>query len=207
MIQDHSIVYHALAYARRAHMGQHYQNGNYYEKHITPVVDMLRMMGVNDPAVLAIGALHDVVEDCGVDLEEIRAIFGDRIAEGVDAISRRKIIHPELGVVDKESEESYLNRVANNLDARIAKHADMCHNLLMSQGEYSPPEKRGKWGKYINAIVSLILMGTHNVPAERILVTTGIKASDEELRRAIDNDLFDEEYDRQTGVARNPLKA
>lgn len=57
-----------------------------YVSHVAGVVAVLSRHGF-DEEVLAAGALHDVVEDCGVSLEELSSRFGAKVAELVEQVS------------------------------------------------------------------------------------------------------------------------
>lgn len=135
----------AFMMAMFAHQGQTYQNTAYI-MHPIRVVALLRDRGVTDEDVFIVGYLHDVVEDTTMTLDSIRDEWGDRVADAVDAITRRKSDH------GKEDETSYLTRVAANVIAKEVKFADMADNLLMTRNPNCPPAKRDLWRKYVNAI-------------------------------------------------------
>ena len=65
----------AYALARRAHAGQRDKAGAPYILHPLSVAQGVMASGDEDALVCAL--LHDVVEDGGVDLDEIRQEFGD----------------------------------------------------------------------------------------------------------------------------------
>lgn len=136
-----------------AHEGQTYNSGAYIEH---PKRVYLRMfdLGVEDEDYYIVAWLHDVVEDTKVTLDEIRAEFGDRVAEAVDAISRRKKV-VDGKIVWKEQEIDYLDRVSKNEIASLVKHADMIDNLLMTRSVGVSPAKAKLWTKYVNAIATL----------------------------------------------------
>lgn len=150
-----------------AHRGQLYNNKLYIE-HPARVYHRIWDMGYEDEDIFCVAWLHDVVEDTDVTLEEIREQFGDRVADAVDAISRRKYIRPGKGVahdpvIEKESEEEYLARVAANEIASIVKHADMCDNLLMTRAVGVVPQKRKLWKKYANAVQVISTANDHKL--------------------------------------------
>ena len=81
-------IAHALAVATAAHAGQ-IRNGSGglpYIEHPRMVAATLAKLDYPDP-VLAAALLHDVVEDSGITVEELRAEFGDEIADLVGALS------------------------------------------------------------------------------------------------------------------------
>jgi len=57
-----------------------------YVSHLAGVVSILARHGFDDE-VLAAGALHDVLEDCGVSRDELARLFGSRVADLVNAVS------------------------------------------------------------------------------------------------------------------------
>lgn len=68
--------------------------------------------------------LHDVVEDSSVSVEAVRLIFGPRVADLVDTLSRRNL----------ESYAEYIKRVGLQADAVPIKLADLRDNLDESRG-------------------------------------------------------------------------
>jgi (p)ppGpp synthase/HD superfamily hydrolase len=56
--------------AKLAHKGQKYGNDDYYEAHVRPLVEMVRVAGGNVHAIHA-AYLHDVVEDTEATLDDL----------------------------------------------------------------------------------------------------------------------------------------
>jgi len=84
---DSPLIFHAIQFASAAHAGQ-YRKGTRvpYLIHPLRVAAILLEAGcAEDLAVAAV--LHDTVEDCFVTLEQIRRLFGARIAELVAGAS------------------------------------------------------------------------------------------------------------------------
>jgi (p)ppGpp synthase/HD superfamily hydrolase len=74
-----------------------------------------------------IALLHDVVEDTYVLVSDIRDMFGDEIADAVDAITAR----------DGENYlEEYIPRCAKNYDAACVKLADLEENMYSAENNY-----------------------------------------------------------------------
>src|SRR4051794_4099425 len=65
-------------------------SGTPYIEHPMAVALILDRSGFDEETVIA-GLLHDLVEDTEVTLEQIRATFGDRVAEIVDHCSEVKL--------------------------------------------------------------------------------------------------------------------
>lgn len=67
----------------------------------------------------ACAALHDVVEDCGVDVRVIIDMFGVDVGLVVDLLTRKSDV----------SDEEYYARIKANGDALAVKLADIRHNI------------------------------------------------------------------------------
>lgn len=80
-------LFDAIEFAVRAHSGQ-FRKGTRvpYIVHPMGVAKVLIEHGYAEPVVIA-GLLHDTVEDTRVTIEEIRAQFGDEVAELVAAMT------------------------------------------------------------------------------------------------------------------------
>jgi hypothetical protein len=78
-------------------------------------------------------ALHDIVEDKRYDIEWIRTEFGDEIASGVAAMSKKVFGRK----VDK-STESYYYELGRNLFGSLAKGFDRKHNQSTCIGVLKP---------------------------------------------------------------------
>lgn len=111
------ITIEAERLARSAHSGQVDKAGRPYAEHPAAVAAMLIGQGCDDE-VVAIGWLHDVVEDTEVTLDHLRQRFGDRVADAVDCLTHRK----------GERNDDYHARVRTNPDAVLVKLADIAHN-------------------------------------------------------------------------------
>ena len=85
------LVTRAADFARKAHDGQTraYSNAPYFT-HPERVAKRVAAMG-EGPAMVAAAYLHDVVEDCGVDIDEINETFGFGVSRIVDCLTVRKI--------------------------------------------------------------------------------------------------------------------
>lgn len=100
--------------AKLAHRGQTDKAGNDYFAHPEAVAALL-----DTPEEKVVGYLHDTVEDTEVTLEEIREIFGDRIADAVALMTH----------ADGVPYMDYVKEVGKNPLARKVKLADLTHNM------------------------------------------------------------------------------
>src|SRR5215472_18335351 len=77
---DREMLEKAFAFAARAHEGQQRRSGEPFIEHPFAVARILAELHL-DEETLAAALLHDVVEDTGTDIEQLRAEFGDDIAK------------------------------------------------------------------------------------------------------------------------------
>ena len=131
----------AYLFAKTAHKDQIRKDGKPYISHPVAVALILAKLGFNEDVVSA-ALLHDVVEDCGVTLEDLRLEFNANVAELVDCVSA---IDKEKFVFDKDDlyesldfekqaieEQSFKKLIAigkKNPLGFCIKFADRLHNL------------------------------------------------------------------------------
>jgi (p)ppGpp synthase/HD superfamily hydrolase len=86
-VADLPLTSDAFAFAESCHRDQRRESDLApFILHPLEVAVLLRNRGFGDEVVAA-GLLHDVVEDTGATIDEIRARFGDRVADLVEACS------------------------------------------------------------------------------------------------------------------------
>ena len=84
---DAAFVGRALAFALEKHAGQTRRGREVpYASHPLRVAGLVLEHG-GDATQVAVGLLHDVIEDCGVSDTELRERFGDEVARSVRALS------------------------------------------------------------------------------------------------------------------------
>lgn len=114
-----SMIDKAKQFATTAHLGQiRKKSKRPYICHPFEVVCTLQAHGYNDEDILAAAWLHDVVEDCGVTLEEIEKEFNSNIALLVGQLTKSKDI------------DMYTQIKNASNDAKIIKCADRICNIM-----------------------------------------------------------------------------
>ncbi len=89
-IEARDLIQRAYAMAERAHAGQFRKSDEPYLIHPLNVAHILAELNF-EPAVIAAGLLHDVLEDSDITREEIEAEFGHEVlvlVEGVTNLER-----------------------------------------------------------------------------------------------------------------------
>ena len=108
---DTSLVDKAIIFAVKAHEGVPRRGRDFpYIVHPLEAMTIVATM-TSEPEMLAASVLHDVVEDTDFTVEDIRAEFGDRVAELVDAETEK---HDQSS---RSREESWHDRKAAALEA------------------------------------------------------------------------------------------
>jgi GTP diphosphokinase / guanosine-3',5'-bis(diphosphate) 3'-diphosphatase len=139
---DVELIRRAYLFSAMHHRGQKRASGEPYLVHPLEVADLLADMRLDEKSV-STGLLHDVVEDTLVDLDTIRAYFGDEITRLVDGLT--KIAHISNLSKEKQQAENVRKMVlAMITDVRVVliKLADRLHNMRTMQ--YLKPEKRAR---------------------------------------------------------------
>ena len=135
----------AYTLAFYAHEGQLRRDGSKYITHPVAVSNILLDLKM-DPDSICAALMHDVLEDCDVNKNNLKKLFGDSVAEIVDGVSK-------LGKLDITSKN---DRDANNLqkmmlamskDVRVVlvKICDRLHNMRTI--EHLPRSKQIKKSK------------------------------------------------------------
>jgi len=133
----------AIAIAATAHAGQVDKGGAPYILH--PLKVMLRMTTLEQRIV---AVLHDVVEDCGVSLDDLRKEgFSEEVLTAIESVTK----------VQGESYEDFVERAAQNPIGRVVKLADLEENSDLSRIASPSWEDLERVEKYRRAIGRLLM--------------------------------------------------
>jgi GTP pyrophosphokinase len=130
----------AYEFALAAHEGQQRKSGEPFVKHPIEVCLILAELHL-DTATLQAALLHDVVEDSGVDLAEIREKFGAEVGDLVDGVTKLgKIKFESLAEQQSQNLRKMLIAMAKDIRVILIKLADRLHNMRTLSA--LPPERR-----------------------------------------------------------------
>ena len=135
----------ALAIAAQAHQEQYDKAGAPYILH--PLRMMLRM---SSEAEMMAAVLHDVVEDTGWTLDQLRqAGFAEEVVQAVECLTHR----------DHETYDEFVARVRTNVIASKVKLADLEDNMDMRRLRTLTEQDTQRLYKYHQAWLTLRQVG------------------------------------------------
>jgi len=137
---DTDLVRQAYVFSAMVHKEQLRESGEPYLIHPLEVASILCDMKL-DSTSIAVGLLHDVVEDSATTVEQIEKYFGKEIAHVVDGVT--KISKASFRSKEEQQAESFRKMIlamVDDLRVILVKLADRLHNMRTLQ--YLPPEKR-----------------------------------------------------------------
>ncbi len=124
------VITRAYNMAKEAHKGARRRSGEPYIMHPLAVARIVsKEMGLGSTSISA-SLLHDVVEDTDYTVEDIRALFGEKIAQIVDGLT--KISHGMFGENVSAQAENFrklLLTMSDDIRVILIKIADRLHNM------------------------------------------------------------------------------
>ncbi len=123
----------ALPFARKHHASQTRNDGKPYVYHPLVIANYAASLGLCDDVLLATILLHDVVEDCGVDLDNLPV--SGAVKRGVQYMTVKSF------ACDKnkwETKRRYYQELLLDRNAFITKALDRQYNLSDMVGTFSP---------------------------------------------------------------------
>jgi (p)ppGpp synthase/HD superfamily hydrolase len=134
----------AILFATACHAGQKDKGGKPYILHPLRVMLAVTAKKYPDKITMMAAVLHDVVEDCGVSLVDLRtAGFCEEVIELVDLLSR-----PGKDAPNRPTHRQYIGRICESKNVRAVhiKMEDTKDNL--SRVDELPSDQRGIEKRY-----------------------------------------------------------
>jgi GTP pyrophosphokinase len=124
---DLRMIERAYEVAELRHRGQLRKSGDPFITHPLAVTTILAELGMTPPTLCA-ALLHDTVEDTDYKLTELRAEFGDEIADLVDGVTKLdKVKYGESA--QAETVRKMVVAMARDIRVLVIKLADRLHNM------------------------------------------------------------------------------
>lgn len=149
--REFSLIRKAFEFANQAHKNVRRRSGEPYILHPLQVAEIVvAEIGLGYKSICA-ALLHDVVEDTDYTVEDIRKLFGDKIASLVDGLTKIKTVldnEDKKGVVvsseslQAENFKRILLTLNDDVRVVLIKLADRLHNCRTI--EFMPEHKRDK---------------------------------------------------------------
>ena len=136
----------AAAFAAHAHRNQTRNDKRPYVSHCFRVAMTVNLVfGFDDSEVLAGALLHDTIEDCDVDYDEILEAFGRNVADYVAVMTK------DMRLEEPIREVAYDKQLADGpWQGRLIKLADVYDNFTDS-----PADKRTTYIEKVQRILAL----------------------------------------------------
>ena len=142
---NEDLIARAFRMSAEAHKHDLRASGEPYFDHPYQVALIVAREIALDDVSVAAALLHDVVEDTKFELKDIRAEFGDAVADIVDGATKITDIFRSHEVTQAESYRKLLLSMVNDVRVMMIKFADRLHNMRTL--EYLPPEKQHRLAK------------------------------------------------------------
>ena len=126
---DEALLNKAYVYAMRKHGEQKRATGDPYFSHPLEVAAILTDLHLDEETV-AVGLLHDTIEDTDATRREIDGLFGEKIGALVEGLTKLK----RLDLVSKKAKQAenlrrFLLATADDIRVLLVKLADRLHNM------------------------------------------------------------------------------
>jgi GTP pyrophosphokinase len=139
---DEDLLRHAYVFAANRHQGQVRRSGEDYLVHPLTVAWILADMELDEVAI-AVGLLHDLLEDTETTPEELEQEFGDEVSRLVEALTKISTFESSFTSHEATEAENFRRLLLASMDdvrVILVKLADRLHNMRTLS--YLAPERQ-----------------------------------------------------------------
>lgn len=142
---NEDLIRRAFEFSYDAHKNDIRASGEPFFNHPYEVALVVAKEIPLDDISVASALMHDVAEDTEYEIKDIRAEFGDTIANIVDGATKISDIFRSHEVTQAESYRKMLLSMVSDIRVMLLKFADRLHNMRTL--EFLPPEKQQRLAK------------------------------------------------------------
>ncbi|PZP38935.1 MAG: bifunctional (p)ppGpp synthetase/guanosine-3',5'-bis(diphosphate) 3'-pyrophosphohydrolase [Pseudomonas fluorescens] len=164
---DVGLINRAYVYSMKAHGNQKRASGQPYLVHPLAVAGILADLQLDD-ASIAVGLLHDTLEDTLSTYEELKQLFGAEVAELTEGVTKlSKISFEDKAVEQAENFRKLLLAMSKDIRVLLIKLADRIHNMR-TLGAFSNESKKKRIARETLDIYAPLAdrIGLHVIKAE-----------------------------------------
>src|ERR671937_3192982 len=126
---DRELIVRAFRFAAQAHQGQQRRSGEDFVLHPIGAARICAQLHLDEQTIAA-ALLHDVVEDTDTDIDDVRAEFGDEIAQLVEGVTKlTRVQFQSREQAEAENYRKLIVAMAEDVRVILIKLADRLHNL------------------------------------------------------------------------------
>src|SRR6266480_1496690 len=126
---DRDLLTRAFRFAAKAHEGQQRRSGEDFIHHPWGAAKICAELEL-DESTIAAALLHDVVEDTGAAIEDVKSEFGDEIARLVEGVTKlTRIQFQSREHAEAENYRKMIVAMAHDVRVILIKLADRLHNM------------------------------------------------------------------------------
>ncbi len=164
---DVGLINRAYVYSMKAHGNQKRASGQPYLVHPLAVAGILADLQLDD-ASIAVGLLHDTLEDTLSTYDEIKGLFGQEVADLTEGVTKlSKISFEDKAVEQAENFRKLLLAMSKDIRVLLIKLADRVHNMR-TLGAFSNEQKKRRIARETMDIYAQLAdrIGLHALKAE-----------------------------------------
>jgi len=199
--EDKQLIRKAFNLALEAHKDMRRKSGEPYIYHpIEVAIICAGEIGLGTTSVVC-ALLHDVVEDTDYTLEDIRGLFGEKVARIIDGLTKiAGIFDQKTESMQAENFRKMLLTLSDDVRVILIKLADRLHNMRTL--ESLPVEKRLKIASETNYLYAPLAHRLGLFPIKSELEDLAFKFMEPEIYRTITEKLKESEPERKRFITK-----
>jgi GTP diphosphokinase / guanosine-3',5'-bis(diphosphate) 3'-diphosphatase len=204
---NEKLISDAFKFSLNAHKQDKRASGEPYIIHPFEVATIVAQEIPLDDKTVAAALLHDVVEDTKFTIADLKAEFGNEIAEIVDGATKIEGMFENYETKQVENYRKMLLSMSNDIRVILLKFADRLHNMRTL--EYLSPERQVRMARETREIYAPL---AHRLGLSRVKIEfedLAFKYLDRQLYREISKKVISKKKEREGYVNKfiQPIKA